>query len=286
MGQRASVYQTTVNSASIFQDGHTEIFTMPGPQGNRVVIRSMKAGRSKALAKELDTKSNDDVPCLPPDQLISKYTKTVPSTSDECSICMCSLQETSGFCDDDDDAEGTKVIELVLCSHKYHLACVKQMINTSSFLECPICKTVHGIRTGNQPDGVMDITEIEDSLPGHPDCGTIIITYFFANGTQGPDHPEPGQLYRAYAFPRQAFLPNNTKGKKVLKLLHEAWKRRLIFTIGTSVTTGMKNVITWNEIHHKTSIENLNGHGYPDPSYLDNVMMELALQGVTEDSIL
>ena len=63
-----------------------------------------------------------------------------------------------------------------------------------------------------------------------------------------------------------------------------AWDRRLTFTIGTSVTSGMTNTVVWNEIHHKTTIHNHSGHGYPDPNYLDRVMLELAAQGVTEDS--
>ena len=63
-----------------------------------------------------------------------------------------------------------------------------------------------------------------------------------------------------------------------------AWDRRLTFTIGTSVTSGMTNTVVWNEIHHKTTIQNYSGHGYPDPNYLDRVMLELAAQGVSEDS--
>jgi len=68
----------------------------------------------------------------------------------------------------------------------------------------------------------------------------------------------------------------------VLELLKEAWRRRLTFTVGTSVTTGEQNVVVWNEIHHKTSPTNDRGHGYPDPNYLDNVLGELAAQGVTD----
>lgn len=45
----------------------------------------------------------------------------------------------------------------------------------------------------------------------------------------------------------------------------------------------MTDTVVWNEIHHKTSINNYSGHGYPDPNYLDRVMLELAAQGVTED---
>ena len=71
---------------------------------------------------------------------------------------------------------------------------------------------------------------------------------------------------------------------QVLRLLRVAWERRLTFTIGTSVTTGATDTVVWNEIHHKTeSSSNHSGHGYPDPNYLDNVLMELSLQGV-EDS--
>ncbi len=67
---------------------------------------------------------------------------------------------------------------------------------------------------------------------------------------------------------------------QVLALLRIAWERKLTFTIGTSVTTGATDTLVWNEIHHKTETNNYGGHGYPDPNYLDNVMLELAAQGV------
>lgn len=65
-----------------------------------------------------------------------------------------------------------------------------------------------------------------------------------------------------------------------------AWDRRLIFTIGTSSTTGESDTVVWNEIHHKTEFgSNLTGHGYPDPNYLDNVLAELSAQGIGEDNL-
>ena len=71
---------------------------------------------------------------------------------------------------------------------------------------------------------------------------------------------------------------------QVLKLLVTSWERRLTFTVGTSSTTGEGGTVTWNEIHHKTEFgTNQTGHGYPDPNYLDNVILELAAQGVTDD---
>ncbi|CAL8237547.1 unnamed protein product [Boreogadus saida] len=73
---------------------------------------------------------------------------------------------------------------------------------------------------------------------------------------------------------------------QVLELLKVAWMRRLIFTVGTSSTTGEPDTVVWNEIHHKTEMmSNLSGHGYPDPNYLDNVLSELASQGVNEASL-
>lgn len=71
---------------------------------------------------------------------------------------------------------------------------------------------------------------------------------------------------------------------QVLRLLLVAWDRRLIFSVGTSSTTGESDTVIWNEVHHKTEFgSNLTGHGYPDPSHLDNVLDELKAQGITEE---
>lgn len=64
-------------------------------------------------------------------------------------------------------------------------------------------------------------------------------------------HPEPGKPYEG--IKRRAFLPYNEEGTEVLKLLKKAFQQGLTFTIGTSRTTGKEGVVTWNDIHHKTS---------------------------------
>lgn len=51
-----------------------------------------------------------------------------------------------------------------------------------------------------------------------------------------------------------AYLPANEKGAMVMKLLKIAFDRKLVFTIGHSRTTGEENVVTWNDIHHKTNM--------------------------------
>jgi deltex-like protein len=45
--------------------------------------------------------------------------------------------------------------------------------------------------------------------------------------------------------------------------------------------TGVDNVVTWNDIHHKTS-PYPGEHGYPDPGYLDRVADDLAQHGIAE----
>ncbi len=47
------------------------------------------------------------------------------------------------------------------------------------------------------------------------------------------------------------------------------------------LTEGRDNVVTWNDIHHKTC-PTPGEHGYPDPNYLDSVTQDLAQHGIQE----
>ena len=119
---------------------------------------------------------------------------------------------------------------------------------------------------------------------------------FFSISTRKVNRANSLHQYRCYLAYMLCYTTNQNRmhNKKltgltlhlppqVLRLLQVAWERKLTFTIGTSVTTGATDTVVWNEIHHKTeSSSNHSGHGYPDPNYLDNVLMELSLQGVTE----
>uniref|UniRef100_A0A8C4WMM4 E3 ubiquitin-protein ligase n=1 Tax=Gopherus evgoodei TaxID=1825980 RepID=A0A8C4WMM4_9SAUR len=223
------------------------------------------------------------------EQVVRKYLEELRAPADEdCIICMEKLASPSGYSDacECKTIKPEAVGQLTKCQHAFHLLCVLAMYtngNKDGSLQCPSCKTIYGEKTGTQPKGKMEVSTFTQSLPGHQDCGTIQIVYSISKGIQGPEHPNPGMPYTARGFPRYCYLPDNEKGRKVLDLLRVAWKRRLIFTVGTSSTTGESNTVVWNEIHHKTEMDtNLSGHGYPDPNYLDNVLAELAAQGVTE----
>ncbi len=76
---------------------------------------------------------------------------------------------------------------LAQCGHLYHLQCLVAMYNNGykdGSLQCPTCKTIYGVKTGNQPPGKMEYHVIPHSLPGHPDCKTIRIIYNILPGIQ------------------------------------------------------------------------------------------------------
>jgi len=78
----------------------------------------------------------------------------------------------------------------------------------------------------------------------------IIITMYIDILKEG--HPNPGKPYGGIA--RQARLPYNGEGEMICRMLKVAFKRKLVFTIGHSRTTGRDGVITWNDITHKTDM--------------------------------
>ncbi|XP_046558138.1 uncharacterized protein LOC124278257 [Haliotis rubra] len=188
--------------------------------------------------------------------------KTEASGGEECVICLNAIVNP----------------KTLKCGHTFCTECIDAVFKHKKM--CPTCKTVCGVITGNMPPGQMKVFESWLSLPGYDKCGTIQITYSFIGGQSKnkEEHPDPGKWYSGIT--RIAYLPNHAEGQKVLALLAVAWKRRLTFTIGRSVTMGKESCITWNKIHHKTNRSGgPTNYGYPDPGYLKRVEEELAAQG-------
>ncbi|XP_060080184.1 uncharacterized protein LOC132559570 [Ylistrum balloti] len=173
------------------------------------------------------------------------------------------------------------------CGHAFCTDCIDQQFKYKP--ACPQCGAVHGKIMGDQPTGTMTTQTMKSygsqkSLPGYSGCGVINIIYSFPSGIQGPDHPTPGKHYQGIT--RCAYLPDNEKGRLVAKLLKIAFDRKLVFTIGRSRTSGYDGVVTWNDVHHKTRKEGgPQAFAYPDPTYLDRVLDELKVKGVTEESL-
>ncbi|XP_060557380.1 uncharacterized protein LOC132717825 [Ruditapes philippinarum] len=196
-----------------------------------------------------------------------EYTGPKPEDDDFCSICR-------------DSHTNPKTLKK--CSHSFCTDCIDEYFKIKP--ECPNCFVAYGVIKGNQPEGYMSDSISKVKLPGYEQYNTIVVSYGFSDGTQTSEHPNPGQQYHGTS--RTAYLPNCPEGQKVLKLLKASFKRRLTFTIGRSRTTGCDNVVTWNDIHHKTSTSGgQENFGYPDPTYLTRVQQELAAKGVTEESV-
>eukprot|EP00828_Plagiopyla_frontata_P016780 TRINITY_DN2196_c0_g1_i1.p2 TRINITY_DN2196_c0_g1~~TRINITY_DN2196_c0_g1_i1.p2 ORF type:complete len:155 (-),score=22.69 TRINITY_DN2196_c0_g1_i1:14-478(-) len=153
------------------------------------------------------------------------------------------------------------------------MSCFLSLIGENQWTKCPICMKIYGVMKGNQPQGTMKISFIKDDCEGYFGEGTIKIKYNI--------EPSIVDSVKIEGTCRTAYLPNTAEGNEVLNLLQKCFDRKLIFTIGTSVTTGVKNQIVWNGIHHKTSMAGgSSNYGYPDPTYFTRVKEELAAKGV------
>ncbi|XP_071113606.1 uncharacterized protein [Haliotis cracherodii] len=221
-----------------------------------------RSGEDQDGLEEADT-------VIPVEQPDPKATDVGSAEEETCPICM-------------DVIQNVKV--LGKCGHKFCQECIEDCFRSCKPI-CPTCQTVYDVITGNMPQGTMSVnTTAFPSLPGYEGCGLLTIQYHFPDGLQTHNHPHPGRRYHGTS--RVAFLPANGEGQKVCRLLKLAFDRKLTFTVGRSATTGRDDVVTWNDIHHKTNMDGgPTRFGYPDDTYLFRVQEELASKGVTEDQL-
>lgn len=195
------------------------------------------------------------------------------SSTDQCILCL------ENFC-----ATDSVVIPMNCTGHYFHRHCPNMNMGIADYIQktkqCPACKKRYGITYGNMPRGSMRVDVLDMSLPGYEKDKTIQITFDFPGGRQGDDHPNPGARYGGDH--RVAYLPDCKEGRHVLQMIQKAWNRRLLFTIGTSVTRGIGGCIVYNGIHFKTVPYATPNEpwGYPDPTYLYRIVQELNDKGV------
>jgi len=200
---------------------------------------------------------------------------------DKCSICLCEFYEDT-FVEYEKNPDNVNLLIDTPCDtivlekcldHFFHVECLNNLIGDKDNFRCPVCSKIYGILIGDMPPGTFNAHKSSKNCHGY-NCGSIVINYYFNNG--------PGYTGTS----RISYLPNNKEGREVLALLKVAFDRKLTFTVGTSVTTGRKNTVVWNGIHHKTSLcGGPTCFGYPDPNYFNRVKEELAAKGVTQESI-
>lgn len=179
----------------------------------------------------------------------------------ECCVCMS---------DGDDEIDNTKQDSGCLtlaCGHVAHAGCLLSWIRINP--TCPTCRvSLFSVLVGNQPAGTMSIRLSAPgtvAIGGSMSTGVIEMVYDFPAVVHGGAYVD--------GTSRITYLPDTPEGRAVCELMAHAFRRRLVFTIGRSVTTGMDVAITWR-IHHKTSLS-AGVYGYPDAGYLTRVTAEL-----------
>jgi hypothetical protein len=208
---------------------------------------------------------------------------------DKCPICLCEFYDS--IIPDDkskfvlkDISEYLKqeidVVKLYKCEdHFYHIECLNNLIKDKQGggFKCAMCQKIYGILEGSMPPGTMKVYISKSQKCAGFKENTIVISYYIPSGKL-PN----GQYFSGTS--RTAYLPNNKEGREILALLKIAFDRKLTFVVGTSVTTGQKNTVVWNGIHHKTSLYGgTQSYGYPDSTYFNRVREELAAKGVSAE---
>uniref|UniRef100_A0A158PA62 E3 ubiquitin-protein ligase n=1 Tax=Angiostrongylus cantonensis TaxID=6313 RepID=A0A158PA62_ANGCA len=221
--------------------------------------------------------NSDTMESMEATNIMQKFIKPLSEVvEDDCSICLSAL-----------GGGESEVFELP-CAHQYHVQCFKEYLNSPGHKKwCPICRKYFELPLGDQPSEARMFINKNFSLklPGHEDSDfTYEILYIVENGIQEASHIRPGKPFSGTH--RRAYVPGTPEGTEVLRLLKFAFERRLIFTVGDSVTTGARNVVVWNSIHHKTSVYGgPQKYGYPDPDYLNRVKEEISAMGITVDML-
>lgn len=167
-------------------------------------------------------------------------------------------------------------VSLNICSHKFHRGCILQVLERSR--ACPLCRKLVSRPQGQSPSGLMKVTFLRNRQID--DISDIVMEYCFPAGVQKAYHDNPGARYHGTV--RRAFLPDSPEGKHLLRRLIFAFRCGLTFRVGTSLTNGRPDSITWASIHHKTSLTG-GVHGFPDPGYFRNANEELDNLGVPKD---
>lgn len=158
------------------------------------------------------------------------------------------------------------------CGHNYHTDCIKHWFGQRK--RCPQCQKDYGKVVGDQPRrGSMSWGLENFALAGHQDWKqTIVVCWNFPGGSD-----LSGRAYNARN--EKGYLPCNAQGIVLLELFKLAFKRCVMFGLGTSMSLGSYRP-TFN-IHIKSSTNRgAAHHGYPDDSYFERSLDELRSNGI------
>lgn len=190
----------------------------PWVVNTKLMIRISQSGQTQRVERSETV--------IPTDALDDLGIKGAAGSGD-CKICFEDIRK------EDEIAS----IQMINChNHSFHRSCIERCIVGKS-LKCPVCAVLYGQPPeGNQPNGTMKVTVDPRPVKGHEGFSTIVIRYSFPRSIQGSKHPTPGA--EIPADERICYLPNTVEGQEILGLLQRAWRQRLLFTVGISLTHG------------------------------------------------
>lgn len=183
-----------------------------------------------------------------------------------------------------DEIEDNTIVSLSKCipGHYFHSSCISDALSTVS--RCPNCQSIYETIIGPQPVGYFVAYAVNRTCKGFEQYGSIIMNMAFPDGVQSSEHGNPG--IRFHADTRCAFLPNNMDGREAFALIRLAFERKLLFTVGRSLTSGKENQIIFQSIHLKTRMDGgSEKHGFPDEEYFQRLKDELFQKYVTVDQL-
>ena len=156
---------------------------------------------------------------------------TVPPAScnlrDDCVLCLDRLRKR-------------QCVALTACNHVFHKGCIDRAFKSKP--SCPVCRVNIGSPQGKSPSGTMTVHTSAIRCTGYQEQ-SILINYNIKGGKQKSYHDNPGSRHGGKVV--TAYLPNNADGLSLLKRLKYSFLHGLSFTVGTSVTTGIKDQCTW-----------------------------------------
>ncbi|CAB9513601.1 deltex 3-like (Drosophila) [Seminavis robusta] len=164
---------------------------------------------------------------VPPEELIS--------CKDECPICF--------------EVYSKDVVEMNVCRHRFHKDCIDTM--------CHLCSVSHEEpNRGRSPSGTMSISVSTGTCcsdcSGHAGVGSIQVTYSINGGVLGPHHQQPGAPFARLSH--VTMLPNNTKGRALLKRMEYAFERGLSFDVPSNRPSGALAIYTAACANHVDSL--------------------------------
>lgn len=214
---------------------------------------------------------------------IDKIEKADDEPFPDCSVCLEPIWDERYSTDFEAQPEGTDHIPAcpTQCpEHIFHFGCLKSWVKEQP--SCPLCREQLIVSTGFQPRVLganMSVTETPHSLAGYDTCGTIVIDFTIPSGVQDIDHPLPGEHFEGMQM--QTYLPNNSEGQEILRLLKLAWNRRLLFRIGYNPSTKRWDKVIPNGFEFKTSrVGGMLMRGFPYPIYMSSLKSDLMSIGV------